>query len=92
MAPPAVSARNAGLALISRINRWMIAVALGLTGVVSVAAAKSFHGHTKAHTAAPAQSPSFAPTGRRGAGGLQPPARAPGPAPASPGPAVSGGS
>ena len=51
----------------TRINRWMIAVALGLTGVVSVAAAKSFHGHAKAHTAAPAQppsSPSFAPASR----------------------------
>jgi hypothetical protein len=56
--PPAVSARDAGLALIARINRWLIAGAITLTGVISIAAAKAFHGRTvstSAATSAPSQ-------------------------------------
>ncbi len=97
--PPAVSARDAGLALISRINRWLIAGAVGLTGVISLAAAHAFHGRTVATSsvsAAPAASSQPASNPNAGSGsGLQQPTSAPAPAPApapTPSPAVSGGS
>lgn len=47
----AESARDAGLALISRINRWLIATTVALSGVISIAAASAFHGHTGTATA-----------------------------------------
>jgi hypothetical protein len=37
-------ARDAGLALIRRANRWMVAGAVAGTGLISVAAANAFHG------------------------------------------------
>jgi hypothetical protein len=49
-APPrrAVARRNAGLALVRRINRWLIAGAVAATGAVSAVAAQGFSGHTSA--------------------------------------------
>jgi hypothetical protein len=93
-----MNARKNGLALISRINRWLIAGAIALSGAISVAAANAFQGRTrgsshqtavKSRSAASHQSSSNDQSG----GGLQPPAQPPAPAqaPAS-GPAVSGGS
>jgi hypothetical protein len=46
MVPKAVRTRDAGLALITRVNRWMIAGAVGMTGVIAVAAANANHGRT----------------------------------------------
>jgi hypothetical protein len=98
MASRIITAREDGLALISRINRWLIAGAIALSGAISVAAANAFHGRTRAQShqtavthggKASSQRASNADSG----GGLQPPAQAPAPtqAPAS-GPVVSGGS
>ena len=43
---PAVQAREAGLELIRRINRWLIAAAVAATGLLSLLAAHAFHGRT----------------------------------------------
>lgn len=50
-----VAHREAGQALIQRINGWLITGAVAGTGLVSVVAAHAFHGHavsTGTHTAA----------------------------------------
>ncbi|HUE25675.1 MAG TPA: hypothetical protein VMP89_02800 [Solirubrobacteraceae bacterium] len=99
MASRAVNTRDAGLALISRINRWMIAGAVAFSGVISLVAARSFHGHTVSAVSQPAQS-SSAGSGSSSSGssssgsGLSQPSQAPAPAPAqsAPAPVVSGGS
>ena len=97
--PRAVIARDAGLELIRRVNRWLIAAAVAAAGMFSLLAAHAFHGHTvtsggassTSSAVSPAGSPSGAP---QSAGGpaLQAPAQAPAPAPAAPAPVVSGGS
>ena len=102
MASRSVTSRDAGLALISRINRWMIAGAVGFAGAISLVAARSFHGHTVSSSGTavsqPAQSPSSSSTGAGASGasgsGLSQPPQAPAPAPAqsAPAPVVSGGS
>jgi hypothetical protein len=95
--------RERGRALLSRINRWMIAGAVGFAGVISLVAARSFHGHTVSGSSGavsqPAQSSSSAAgPGSSGSGssgsGLSQPSQAPssGSAPSSPAPVVSGGS
>ncbi len=95
-------ARDRGLALLSRINRWVIAGAVGLSGVLSVAAANGFHGrqrtqssgtqrrHSVGYGSATSQQSS---TTTEDGGSLQQPAQPPtsSPASASTG-AVSGGS
>ena len=94
-----ISARDRGLALISRINRWLIAAAVGLSAVLSVAAANAFHGHQRTHSGQSVVSGSGAEqqsstTGIEGSSGsLQQPAQPPTsvPAPTSSG-VVSGGS
>jgi hypothetical protein len=90
-----VIARNRGLALISRINRWMIAGAVGLAGLISLVAAHSFHGRTLSSSnslsSTPAPSASNSSANQAG-GGLQQPAQAPSPTQSAPGPVVSGGS
>ncbi len=97
MASREVTAREQGLALISRINRWLIAGAVGVAGLLSLVAAHAFHGHSAnaspaARTAAPQSQPQSQPSGDDSGGGLQQPAQAPAPAPAAPAPVVSGGS
>jgi hypothetical protein len=79
------SSRDRGLVLLSRINRWLIAGAIGFSGVLSVAAANAFHGH---------QGSQSSPSRTEGSqSSLQQPAQAPSPAVApAPSPAVSGGS
>ena len=42
----AVASRDAGLELVRRTNRWLIAGAVAATGFVSLAAAHAFHGRT----------------------------------------------
>jgi hypothetical protein len=98
MASRIVTARENGLALISRINRWLIAGAVALSGAISVAAASAFHGRTRTQGHQTAVTNGGAGSSQRASnttsgGGLQPPAQAPAPvqAPAS-GPVVSGGS
>jgi hypothetical protein len=98
--PGAVTVRDAGLALISRINRWMIAGAVALAGLISIAAANAFHGHTVKTPSAPAATGAATTTTTQsqssatdGGSTLQQPAQAPAPAPAAPSPpVVSGGS
>lgn len=100
MSPRAVTARDAGLRLIARINRWMIAGAVALSGLISVAAARSFHGHTATNAGAATSQPSSSSSSSSGASGssdgsgIQQPPQAPSSAPAQPAPApvVSGGS
>lgn len=87
MFPNEVTVRDRGVALISRINRWLIAGAIGLSGVLSLAAANAFKGHPQTQASQPAaqQQPSS------GVGSLGQPAQAPTPA-AGGGAVVSGGS
>jgi len=42
----AVMARDAGLARISTVTRWMIAAVIGLSGGLALVAANAFHGRT----------------------------------------------
>ena len=98
----AESTRDAGLALISRITRWLIAGAVALSGFISIAAANAFHGHTVTarNTSTPVsssatigQAHSQPPPVNDQRTGLQQPAAAPAPSPApTPAPVVSGGS
>jgi hypothetical protein len=92
------STRDAGLALISRVTRWLIAGAVALSGFISIAAANAFHGHTVSARSAPAsnsatigQAHSQPPPVNDQS--LQQPEAAPAPSPApTPAPVVSGGS
>lgn len=88
-----VSARDRGLVLISRLNRWMIAAAVALTGVVSIVAKESFHGRTLSQSAV-SQSSSSGGGASSSTGSIQQPVQPPSslPAPAVPAPVVSGGS
>jgi hypothetical protein len=80
--------RDRGVALISRVNRWLIAGAIGLSGVMSVAVASAFKGHQRpqAGQAATQQQP----TG--GGGSLGQPAPTPAPSSGAGSAVVSGGS
>jgi len=106
-APPAVNSREAGLALIQRLNGWLITGAVAGAGLLSLLAAHAFHGHTVtgdlhtsslAGTASPSRGSNVAgaasrPQSTPSAGGaLQAPAQAPAPASSAPAPVVSGGS
>jgi len=88
-AAPAIERRDSGLNLVHRLNRWLIAGAISVAGVLSVAAAQAFHGRTVAHHASDVSSGIQQPSSTAGAFGS-----APAPAPAAPSPAVvvSGGS
>jgi hypothetical protein len=93
----AIHTRDAALALVSRINRWFIAGAIVLSGAISLAAARSFHGHSSAAStgSTSAQSSSSSSGSSRGSSsgsGLQQPVQAPSSAQSSPAPVVSGGS
>ncbi len=100
MVPRAVNARDAGMALISRINRWLIAGAIGLSGLISLVAANAFHGRTVASSSSAASASSGGSAASQSqsqpqsqGSGLQQPSSTPAPAPTpAPSPAVSGGS
>ena len=94
MTSPDIPTRDAGLALISRLNRWLLAAAVGFSGLVSLVAAHAFHGRTVSTGASSAgvSTRQGSRPASAGSGSLQPPAQAPAAAPASPTPAVSGGS
>lgn len=94
-----LTARDKGFALVSRVNRWLIAGAVGLSVVLSVAAANAFHGRTRSESAEATrvvrQHPSSGGAGASNSGseGLQSPAQAPAAAsPPSGSGVVSGGS
>jgi len=77
--------RDRGLALASRVNRWLVAGAVGLSAVLSVAAANAFHGHQRtqsspAQVAGAQQQPSGAQQQPSGADSLAQPAQPPAPA------------
>jgi hypothetical protein len=95
MSPRATSARDAGLALISRINRWVLAASIGLAGVIALVAEHSFHGHTATAAASTSQSQSSGSSASNSTGdSIQQPTQAPSSAaPVAPAPVVvSGGS
>ena len=91
MKPRATTRRDAGLALISRINRWMIAATVALAGVISLAAKSSFHGRTSSASSSSSQG-SQSSSSSSAAGSLSQPAQAPAVSPVAPAPVVSGGS
>jgi hypothetical protein len=95
----AVQARQRGLWLVTRVNRWMIGLAVLLAGALTGLTAHAFHPKTaSANTAttAPSQTSNAGDAGDAGGAGpapLQSPSSAPAPAvPAPVGPVVSGGS
>ena len=99
----AVLARDAGLRRISKITRWLVGGALGLSGALALLAANAFHGRTVTTPAHPTTPTSTAPATTTPstttpstatpdpANHIQPPTQAPTPTPATP-VVVSGGS
>jgi len=100
-----INARDAGLELIGRVNRWMIAGAVAASGLVSLVASQSFHGRTVSSGTASGASSSQSSSSSSGsssnsgstssAGGtaIQQPAQPPSTAsPVGSAPVVSGGS
>ena len=91
-------ARDAGVRLIRRATGWLVAGAVTCAGVVSVAAADAFHGHTvstgsaSTSSASPAPAQPSAPQSTGNGAGLQAPAQVPAPASLPSSPVVSGGS
>ncbi len=88
--------RDAGLDLSHRINRWLIAGAVVASGVLSLVAADTFHGHTvtvgAASSGASGAAQGSQSSSSGSAAGLQSPAQAPAPASIAPSAVVSGGS
>lgn len=98
----AVRARERGLSLLKRANRWLIGLAVVLAGALTGLTAHAFHSSSTASAQTTPTSPSQ-PSGSEGSGGgasapgLQSPASppagsSPAPAPAPAPPVVSGGS
>ncbi len=54
--------RERGRRLLSRINRWAIAGAIGFAGLFSVVAAETTHGKTNSSTTASLQQPASTPS------------------------------
>ncbi|HWE07760.1 MAG TPA: hypothetical protein VG325_00300 [Solirubrobacteraceae bacterium] len=100
--PAAVQARERGLWLVSRVNRWMIGLAVLLAGALAGLTAHAFHPKTAsaqtATTAPSSQTPNAGGAGSAGPAPLQSPSSVPAPAVPSPAPGpvgppvVSGGS
>ena len=88
----AVMARDAGLARISAVTRWVTAGVIGLSGALALFAASAFHGRTVSNTSTSTSAPvtqSAAPTSAPN--DLQQPSQVPVQTPAAP-VVVSGGS
>jgi hypothetical protein len=85
----AASARDAGLARIAKVTRWLTLGAIGLSGALALVAANAFHGRTAANASASSQAAVIpvAPS----SGGLSPAAVTPTVTPSAP-VVVSGGS
>jgi tryptophan synthase alpha subunit len=93
--PSAIQTREAGMDLVHRVNRWLVAGAVSAAGFLYLIAAHGFHGHSVAvggstssasRGVQQSQGPSSA------GAGLGSPAQAPAPATPAPGAVVSGGS
>lgn len=91
MTPRNATIRDYRLELISRINRWLLACAVGIAGLLSLVAAYSFHGRTLAGGGAVAGSIATASQASSSVagGGLQQPLQLPAPSAAA-GSVVSG--
>jgi hypothetical protein len=61
-APRGAAAREAGLELIRRVNRWLIAAAVAAAGLFSLLAAHALHGHTVTTGTASSSSSAVSPT------------------------------
>jgi len=93
--PSAIERREAGMHLVHRVNRWLIAGAVSVAGFLSLAAAHAFRGHTVTAGGAPSSASSAAQQSQASSatgGGLGSPAQAPAPAAPAPSAVVSGGS
>jgi hypothetical protein len=94
----AVQARERGLWLVTRVNRWMIGLALLFAGALTGLTAHAFHPKTasaQTATTAPSQPSNAGDAGSGNAAPLQSPSSAPAPVapvPVPAGPVVSGGS
>lgn len=88
------TARDRGVALISRINRWLVAGAIGLSGVLSLAAANAFKGHAHLAQSQASSSAANGPQPQSSGSGdpLGQPAQAPMTSSGGGGAVVSGGS
>ena len=95
---PAIQARERGLWLVTRVNRWMIGLALLFAGALTGLTAHAFHPKTasaQTATTAPSQPSNAGDAGSGNAAPLQSPSSAPAPVapvPVPAGPVVSGGS
>jgi hypothetical protein len=100
MTPYSMNARDAGLRLIGRINRWLITGAVALTAMIALVTQHAFRAAHPAATPASSSASSAVPSqpsggddGSASGSGLQQPTQVPTPAPAaSSAPVVSGGS
>ncbi len=99
--PDAVRAREQGLWLLQRANRWLIGLAILLAGALTGLTAHAFHPKTASAQTTASSAPSQSSSGNTGQGssspGLQSPSTVPAPsvpapAPAPVAPVVSGGS
>ena len=104
--PRTVNGRDVGLALIRRLNGWLIIGAVTGAGALSVVAAHAFHGHSASaarHTTSgvgpaaisrgsSAGGASVPQPARSAGAGLTPPVQVPASASSAPAPVVSGGS
>ena len=96
MVSQSANRRDAGLNLLTRLNRWMIGGAIALAVALTGLAQRASHGHARASSAGGAAAPATpAPSSSDdgGASSLQGPAQVPAAAPAAPSASVvSGGS
>ena len=93
--PSAIETREAGVDLVRRVNRWMVAGAESAAGFLSLVAAHAFHGHSVAvggATSSASRGVQVPQAPSSSGGGLGSPAQAPTPATPGPGAVVSGGS
>lgn len=94
----AVQARERGLWLVTRVNRWMVGLAVLLAGALTGLTAHAFHPKTasaQTATTVPSQTSNGGDAGNTGPAPLQSPSSAPTPAAPAPvpvAPVVSGGS
>jgi hypothetical protein len=94
----AVAARERGLWLVTRVNRWMVGLAVLFAGALTGLTAHAFHPKTasaQTATTAPSQPSNAGDAGSSNPAPLQSPSSAPAPVapvPVPAGPVVSGGS
>ena len=93
--PSVIETRDAGMDLVRRVNRWLVAGAVSAAGFLSLIASHAFHGHRVAAgdpTSSASRGVQVPQAPSSSGGGLASPAQAPTPATPGPGAVVSGGS